>query len=751
MATTKLIGRVEVSIGDVKIVDVNGNLRGADYGGLMYEGEQVYSADANALFQIKYLSLPEATAYDGVFRVLADGSVISGLEGNENYFGDDIDFMETAAGNEGAQGSSAFLEEVPLDESSLLEFNRGVDDTNFGSNIVNFGGVSETDFTPPVITSQSDIIFDENNPNAVMTITATDTSALTFSISGADSALFSIDSNSGELRFNNAPNYENPLDAGANNEYNILVTVTDALGNFTTQALSININNLNDNMPTANDANASATEDVYDDINAQLSGEDADGNEIRYELVSGLGEDEGNLTFSSDGSYTYNVGHDFQDLGEGETREVTFTYKTVEVGPPLSEPSDAGPFESEVATVTILVTGTNDAPVAMAENITKIADHVEVTISPDDPANSYYYGAGGWYQIVQDGDGDYGVNQLNITQPDSNSEIDSLGANEHIVFTFAQPVTSADISYANFDSDDNASYRLFMNGHPVTGKIYNEPNGTLSVESGVEFNAIVIYAEEADGCPLFNWTDFQVSNVVGYSEVDTMLPFVIDDSMLLANDTDVEGDALSIGLVDGRLLDASGVEIGSVAINDDGDIQVTPNSDVDFDASVGAYANFAYVVSDEDGASSQEVTATIDLEVGSVVGTQVGYIADGAQEFIIGTDADAADALSNNVLSVSDALDLSNVSAINTIDLDEDATVSGSGELGHITAADVLDATDIDNTLVIQSSGNAYDQVNVHESFGEANTVFNDGQWYAEYSSDGATLLVEIDPPIDAV
>jgi len=1019
MATGKVIGRVEVSIGNVKIVDVDGNLREAGYEGFMYEGEQIYSDDVNALFQIKYLALEEATAYDGIFRVLADGSVISGLDGNENYFGDDIDFMETAAGGDSEEGSSAFLEEVATDESSLLGFGRGADDTGYGEGIVDFGVISDTDQTPPIITSDNEIIFDENNPDAVMTVTAFDTSALTFSISGFDSGLFSIDPVTGVLTFNDSPDYENPQDAGGDNEYNILVTVTDVFGNFTTQLVSINVNNLNDNIPTADDAANSATEDVYDDVTGQLNGSDADGNIIRYELVEGLGEDEGYLTFGEDGSYTYNVGNNFQDLAVGETREVTFTYKTVEVGPPLSEPSDAGPFESELATVTITVTGTNDAPEitvgetglefvsesagynnvlgiylldaegnptnpqiimtdtndggvyttpiehafgsfglfiipngdfdgieeatlsfdgtqllidgdpvnvyfdnndwndggldhfdvianadgsinvkiedlnlgdndrndleikltplggsvggvvvelidgsigenvsfvstdgtldfddvdlsdshsvivtatpegegylgtfsasvttpatgagageiswnfdvhdslldsmgaydsvvqtytvtvddgnggtdtqvititiqgtndapeVMAENITKVADHVEVIVNPDDPANSYYHGAGGWYQIVQDANGDYGVNQLHGIWNDSSSEIDSIGPNEHIVFTFAQPVTSADISYTNFDSDDNASYRLYMNGNPVTGKVYHEPNGTLSVDNGAQFNAIVIFAEEADGHPLFHWTDFQVSNVVGQSEIDTVLPFVIDDSMLLANDTDAEGDAIHLELVDGKLLDAGGTEIGTVAINGDGDILLTPDADVEFDTSVAAYANFAYVVVDEHGATSETATATIDVAVGTIVGSQVGYVPDGPQEFIIGTDADAVDALSDNVLSVGDTLDLSHVSAINTIELGEDATVIGSADLGHITATDVMDATDLDNTLVIQSSdGNAHDQVEVHESFGDASAVFSDGQWYAEYNADGATLLVEIDPPVDIV
>jgi len=145
MATGKVIGRVEVSVGNVKFVDAEGNLRDSGYEGLMYEGEQIYSDDPSALFQIKYDQLPEATAYDGVFRVLADGSVISGLDGNENMFGDDIDFMETAAGDAGPDGSSAFLEDVPVDESSLLGFGRGADDAGLLGGAQGAGELSDAD------------------------------------------------------------------------------------------------------------------------------------------------------------------------------------------------------------------------------------------------------------------------------------------------------------------------------------------------------------------------------------------------------------------------------------------------------------------------------------------------------------------------------------------------------------------------------------------------------------------------------
>lgn len=90
-------------------------------------------------------------------------------------------------------------------------------------------------------------------------------------------------------------------------------------------------------------------------------------------------------------------------------------------------------------------------------------------------------------------------------------------------------------------------------------------------------------------------------------------------------------------------------------------------------------------------------------------------------------------------------MDLSSVSGLNTVVLETGANID------QINSADVLGATNNDILTIRSNDGNAHDQVDVHDSFGEANIVTNDGQMYAEYCADGATLLIEIDSPIDAV
>lgn len=69
------------------------------------------------------------------------------------------------------------------------------------------------------------------NTSAVAVASATDVdgSALTYSLSGADAALFTIGTD-GALSFIAAPDFETPLDAGADNTYDLTVTVEDAQG-----------------------------------------------------------------------------------------------------------------------------------------------------------------------------------------------------------------------------------------------------------------------------------------------------------------------------------------------------------------------------------------------------------------------------------------------------------------------------------------------------------------------------------------
>ena len=89
----------------------------------------------------------------------------------------------------------------------------------------------------------------------VYTVAATDPDAgttLTYSISGADAALFNIDAATGAVTFKSSPNYEAPGDAGGNNVYDVNVTASDGT-NATTKAVAITVTNVNE-APTVTSA-----------------------------------------------------------------------------------------------------------------------------------------------------------------------------------------------------------------------------------------------------------------------------------------------------------------------------------------------------------------------------------------------------------------------------------------------------------------------------------------------------------------
>ena len=95
----------------------------------------------------------------------------------------------------------------------------------------------------PVITSAAALTSPENRLT-VGTITATDANVdpLTYAIvGGADAARFTIDAQTGLLRFVSAPNYEAPADAGANNVYDLTVSVSDGIAPAVTQAITVTV------------------------------------------------------------------------------------------------------------------------------------------------------------------------------------------------------------------------------------------------------------------------------------------------------------------------------------------------------------------------------------------------------------------------------------------------------------------------------------------------------------------------------
>ena len=72
----------------------------------------------------------------------------------------------------------------------------------------------------------------------------------------------------------------------------------------------------------------------------------------------------GSLTINANGTFSFNPGPDFQDLPTGDSRSVSFTYTA----------TDQHSETSNVTTVTIVVAGANDVPVAGPVSVSAVED-----------------------------------------------------------------------------------------------------------------------------------------------------------------------------------------------------------------------------------------------------------------------------------------------------------------------------------------------------------------------------------------
>ncbi|MEM7315508.1 MAG: choice-of-anchor Q domain-containing protein, partial [Planctomycetota bacterium] len=113
-------------------------------------------------------------------------------------------------------------------------------------------GALEVQGEAPTFTSSTSVSVDENQTVA-QTLTANANGPVTFSIvGGADQSRFNLAGT--QLRFNAAPDFENPTDAGGNNVYEVRVRATSG-GLFTDQTVAVTVDPVNDNSPVFTSSN----------------------------------------------------------------------------------------------------------------------------------------------------------------------------------------------------------------------------------------------------------------------------------------------------------------------------------------------------------------------------------------------------------------------------------------------------------------------------------------------------------------
>ncbi|MBT5353234.1 MAG: tandem-95 repeat protein, partial [Rhodospirillales bacterium] len=325
----------------------------------------------------------------------------------------------------------------------------------------------------------------------------------------------------------------------------------------------------------------------------------------------------------------------FDDLAVGETRDVEITY-TIE----------DGDGDTDTGTLTVTVTGSNDGPVATTDTVTVdedssvvidvLANDIDIdgdTLSVTGIETQPQHGtvsldpATG--EVTYTPDDDYnGPDSFTYQITDEHGETSTATVNLTIDSENDNPVAVDDTAIV--DEDGSVNINVLGNDSDVDGSSLSVTGATLAAGVGgvvaINENGTIDFTPDSsfDNLAVGESTQVEITYTVddGQGGTDTATvtvtvtgsndgPVATDDTAsvvedgsvvidVLGNDTDVDGDVLSVSGIETQ------PEHGTVSIGEDGQITYTP--DADYNGS----DSFSYEITDENGETS---TTTVNLTV----------------------------------------------------------------------------------------------------------------------------------------
>jgi uncharacterized protein (TIGR02145 family) len=126
--------------------------------------------------------------------------------------------------------------EENIDEINAVVAGLNYEDVDTPAEVQGYVNQLGLDITNPIFISSATASVAENQ-TAAITLQATDTTTVTYSISGTDAASFTVAASSGVVTFTTAPDYEGKA------SYSFTATATDTAGNSAEQSVTIHILN----------------------------------------------------------------------------------------------------------------------------------------------------------------------------------------------------------------------------------------------------------------------------------------------------------------------------------------------------------------------------------------------------------------------------------------------------------------------------------------------------------------------------
>ena len=376
---------------------------------------------------------------------------------------------------------------------------------------------------------------------------------VTWSITGgADQAKFDIDPNTGAVTFLKAPDFDQPGDANADNDYVVVVKATDANGNTSQQTLTITVLDLDDTAPQisgpSGSAGAASTAKTVSEGTTTVATFTA-GEPVTWALVGG--PDQARFALDPNtGALTFVAAPDFEaptDSGtdniyvliveatdaDGNTSQQTVTITVSDVNENAAPPQITGPSgaagaqasaksvkegNAAVATfaaneaVTWAVVGGTDAGDFTIDPATGV---LRFTAAPDFEAPTDADGNNAYVLVIEATDADGNTSQQTVTVTVANVNEDaappqitgpSSGPGSA---TSAKTVNEGQAAVATFSANEGVTWSIA--GGPDAGDFKIDPvTGALTFVASPDFEAptdadgndvyvLVIAATDANG------------------------------------------------------------------------------------------------------------------------------------------------------------------------------------------------------------------------------------------------------------
>ncbi len=517
------------------------------------------------------------------------------------------------------------------------------------------------------------------------------------------------------------------------------VTVNDGQGGTDTQEIAITIQGTNDR-PIAFADHGTTSENAPLTIDVLANDTDADTNDTlsihSFDTTTSGG---GTISLVED-KLVFDPGHDFDYLGVEQSVDVTFSYQAQDDSLYMTPGSvTANHGISDPTTVTITVTGTNDAPIAHADyNLAAVdTNYYQADFNPDNLDNritesaaakvlisaeagdslsfDWSFDQKGWLGFLP-ADVAYAIVDNHITklvQGHDKSDtftLNNLSAGEHVI-----SVVVSDRFNKLYDSTLDVTH--FTTTATVLETTYADGSKIAAITDGIRLTA----------------GDVSRSHLNAFLETHETLPYAYPtQGNVLNNDTDIDNNhaALSVISVNGHPIPSDGLittSEGVLHINSDGSYEYTPN--VEGSTSI---ISFNYEVSDGNGGTDTSTLYIATPYVDSVI------MGDSGDNTLFGTDnsdaifgGDGDDIIDggkgNDYISAGDGDDIihGGLGTDYILAGDGDDTIvhdtndifvdGGSGTDTLIVKIDTLDLSNVHNIEVVQLNNSANLGDNTHQ------------------------------------